>query len=165
MRTNANIKAGRQIIELQATLAVLNSASSSGTTHQQNNPYYHPATANVEVLNGERKAAYMHPLQMSSVAAAYGLPEVVRWQPKDVSSTIYKSLPETNSTQVDNLGASGCNMVYAQALFAIIGALSLEQGNLLTNRIVRERILERIGLGSNGLSSAPGEPLLNAASA
>lgn len=48
-------------------------------------PFQHPATQTVEVLNGGGKAYFMHHNQMSAVAARYGLPEVVRWQPKDVS--------------------------------------------------------------------------------
>lgn len=39
-------------------------------------------------------------------------------------------------------------MVYTQALFAIIGALSLEQGGSVANRVTRERILQVIGLNS-----------------
>lgn len=39
-------------------------------------------------------------------------------------------------------------MVYSQALYAIIGALSLEQGGMVANRVVRERILQVIGLKS-----------------
>lgn len=39
-------------------------------------------------------------------------------------------------------------MVYTQALFAIVGALSLEQGGMVANRVVRERILQVIGLKS-----------------
>ena len=45
-------------------------------------------------------------------------------------------------------------MVYAQALFAIIGALALEQGGAIANQVVRERILQPAGLKS-GLLEAP----------
>lgn len=51
-------------------------------------PFHHPATQNVEVLNGGGKAYFMHHKQMSGVATRYGLPEVVRWQPKDVSCLV-----------------------------------------------------------------------------
>lgn len=56
-----------------------------------------------------------------------------------------------------DLSASGADMVYTQALFAIIGALSLEQGGMVANRVVRERILQVIGLKS-GLASGDVQP-------
>ena len=37
-------------------------------------------------------------------------------------------------------------MVYTQAVFAIIGALALEQGGAVANKIAKERILEPLGL-------------------
>jgi large subunit ribosomal protein L15 len=37
-------------------------------------------------------------------------------------------------------------MVLAQAMYAIVGALSLEQGAAVANRITKERILANIGL-------------------
>lgn len=45
-------------------------------------------------------------------------------------------------------------MVYAQALFAIIGALALEQGGLVANRVARERILQPIGLSAGLLEGS-----------
>ncbi|KAK5088265.1 hypothetical protein LTR05_002482 [Lithohypha guttulata] len=142
---------GRQILELQTSLAVLTAADVTNQVNNNVDPFgrlafHHPATANVGVLNGGAKEFYMHHKQMSGVASRYGLPEVVRWQPKDV----------------DNLPASGSDMVYTQALFAIIGALSLEQGNQVANRIVRERILQPIGLRSDMVGTTPAQPQLNA---
>jgi len=49
-------------------------------------------------------------------------------------------------------------MVYAQALYAIIGALALEQGGQVANRIARERILQPVGLRSGALEGAQAEP-------
>lgn len=54
-------------------------------------PFIHPATDNVEVLNNGGKDFFMSHLQMSGVAGRYGLPEMVRWQPKDVSCSIENS--------------------------------------------------------------------------
>lgn len=48
-------------------------------------------------------------------------------------------------------------MVYAQALYAIVGALALEQGGQVANRIARERILQPVGLSSRLLEDAPTE--------
>ena len=48
--------------------------------------------------------------------------------------------------QPDNLNASGYDMVLAQAMYAIVGAVSLEQGGAVANRITKDRILAHIGL-------------------
>lgn len=48
--------------------------------------------------------------------------------------------------QPDSLNASGYDMVLAQAMYAIVGAVALEQGGAVANRITRERILAHIGL-------------------
>ena len=50
------------------------------------------------------------------------------------------------SSQPDNLNASGYDMVLAQAMYAIVGAVSLEQGGAAANRITKDRILAQIGL-------------------
>lgn len=60
----------------------------------------------------------------------------------------------TSNFQVRDLAASGSDMVYAQAVYAIVGALALEQGGQVANRVARERILQPIGLKSGLLESA-----------
>lgn len=77
-------------MELQTSLSLLAAADARNIAKETpdehgRQPFYHPATQNVEVLNGGTKAFFLHHKQMSSVGARYGLPEVVRWQPKDVS--------------------------------------------------------------------------------
>lgn len=71
---------------------MLNAAPSlnqaSDLHYQSKNPYYHPSTSNIEVLTEGKKAFFMHHKQMSDIASRYGLNEVVRWQPKDVSSIL-----------------------------------------------------------------------------
>lgn len=64
--------------------------------------------------------------------------------------TLYQNEVELNvnspSSQPDNLNASGYDMVLAQAMYAIVGAVSLEQGGAAANRITKDRILARIGM-------------------
>jgi len=48
--------------------------------------------------------------------------------------------------QPDNLEASGSDLVYSQALLAVIGALALEQGGAVANRVTKERILIPMGM-------------------
>jgi len=41
---------------------------------------------------------------------------------------------------------SGLEIVAAQALYAIVGAISLEKGGAVANRIAREKILQPLGI-------------------
>ncbi len=41
-------------------------------------------------------------------------------------------------------------MVYAQAMFAIVGALALEKGAAVANEVARERLLEPLGISTYG---------------
>ena len=43
--------------------------------------------------------------------------------------------------QPDNLIASGLDMVLAQAMYAIVGAIALEQGGATANKVSQERII------------------------
>ena len=48
--------------------------------------------------------------------------------------------------QPESPAASGADMVHAQAIFAIIGAISLEKGSAVANQVSRDRILGPLGL-------------------
>ena len=48
--------------------------------------------------------------------------------------------------QADNLAASGMEVVLAQAMYAIVGAVSLERGGAQANQLVKERILAPLGV-------------------
>ena len=52
--------------------------------------------------------------------------------------------------QPQSLSASGADMVYTQAVFAIVGALALEKGGAVANKVAKERILDPLGLKSTG---------------
>jgi dsRNA-specific ribonuclease len=52
----------------------------------------------------------------------------------------------TLSWQPERLLASGSELVYAQAILAIIGALALEQGGAVANQIAKEKVLDALGL-------------------
>ena len=41
---------------------------------------------------------------------------------------------------------SGLEVVAAQALYSIIGAISLERGGEVANRVVKEKILQPLGI-------------------
>lgn len=48
--------------------------------------------------------------------------------------------------QMTNLKGSGLHAVTSQALYAIVGAVSLQKGGEVANNVVRERILSPLGL-------------------
>jgi len=88
-RMEADKTTGRQIIELQTSIGLLTAADannyiSSAMDAYGRQPFHHPATENVEVLTGGAKQFLLNHKEMSGIAERYGLPEVVRWQPKDV---------------------------------------------------------------------------------
>jgi large subunit ribosomal protein L15 len=51
-------------------------------------PFRHPATESVEVLSGGARNWFTHHTQLASIAQQYGIPDVVRWHPKNVSAAI-----------------------------------------------------------------------------
>jgi large subunit ribosomal protein L15 len=51
----------------------------------------------------------------------------------------------TNTQQADNLVASGMESVLMTSLYAIVGAVALERGGEVANKIVQEKILAPLG--------------------
>ena len=48
--------------------------------------------------------------------------------------------------QADNIRGSGAASVLSQCLYAIVGAVALQKGGEVANKIARERILVPLGL-------------------
>ena len=48
--------------------------------------------------------------------------------------------------QAQDLGASGYEQVVSQAVYAIVGAIALQRGGEVVNRVVKDRILAPLGL-------------------
>ncbi|RVX72786.1 hypothetical protein B0A52_03139 [Exophiala mesophila] len=123
---------GKRILELQCSLGLLSMTDDAKfyLKDAQHDPFgrehfKHPATNAVEVISGGSRQHFTHYKYLASVAKQYGIPEVVRWHPK----------------KPDNLVASGSEVIHAQALAAIVGALALEQGSAVANRIAKEKVL------------------------
>ncbi|EHY55208.1 Large ribosomal subunit protein mL57 [Exophiala dermatitidis] len=127
---------GKRILELQCSLGLLSVSDAAIFLKDKDKdphgrePFRHPAIESAECLVGGAHEWFTHHKQLANIATQYGLPEVIRWHPKD---------PE-------RLQASGADLVYAQAVLAIIGALALEQGGAVANRIAKERVLIPLGL-------------------
>ncbi|KAJ9617207.1 hypothetical protein H2200_000928 [Cladophialophora chaetospira] len=130
---------GKRILELQCSLGLISVADTSHPMKIEDldphgrEPFRHPATESIECLLGGAHHWFTSHKQLANLAEQYGLPEVVRWHPRD---------PE-------RLQASGSELVYAQAILSIIGALALEQGGAVANRIAMEKVLMPLGLKRN----------------
>lgn len=94
-------------------------------------PVFHdPALAKLEQLSPRSRQSAVDRQRLARLAESYGMQHVVRWKPR---------MP-------DNLQASGIDSVLTHTLYAIIGALALEQGGAVANATVRERVLRPLGL-------------------
>ena len=77
-------------MDLQASLAILIAASNKPFEEPQPDPhgrlpFQHPALESVESLTEESKSMVLDTERMFILAKTYGLPDVVRWKPKNVS--------------------------------------------------------------------------------
>lgn len=46
----------------------------------------------------------------------------------------------------ENLANSGIDLVLAHTMYAVVGAIALEKGGYIANKIAQERILEPLGV-------------------
>jgi len=67
---------------------------------------------------------------LAQLAGTYGLDKVVRWRPR----------------KSDRLESSGRDVVLAQAVYAVVGAVALKKGGDVAGRVARERVLGPLGL-------------------
>lgn len=130
---------GKRVLELQCSLGLISTADASLYQSLEDQdphgrkPFRHPAIETVECLLGGAHHWFTSHKQLANLAEQYGLPEVVRWHPRD---------PE-------RLQASGSELVYSQAILAIIGALALEQGGAVANQVAKDKVLLPLGLKRN----------------
>jgi large subunit ribosomal protein L15 len=125
---------GRLIVSLEATrnIMVMPALAAQDSSIQDpfgREPFQHPALANVDKLNSRQPQDMVQKDKMAKLAMEVGLAEVIRWKPR---------MPE-------NLEISGITVVLNTTLFAIIGAISLQHGAETAHRVVRDRILRRVG--------------------
>ncbi|KAJ5222007.1 uncharacterized protein N7469_010894 [Penicillium citrinum] len=124
---------GKQIVQLQASLALVQnstatSSSSSRDAHDRE-PFSHPALNGLQNLSPRTKNALTDRKKLAELARTYETEKIIRWNPR---------LPE-------NLHESGIELVLAQTLYSVIGAISLEKGGHIANKVAQERILEPLG--------------------
>ncbi|KAL9014331.1 MAG: hypothetical protein Q9173_001019 [Seirophora scorigena] len=125
---------GKRIVGLQASLHMIaaSTATPEPTRADQwgREPFEDPVLAGLAGLTLEKKQAVLDPKRMAQLASKYGMIPVLRWKPKSPK----------------HFGASGVDVVLTHALYAIVGAVSLQKGGEVANRVCRERILGPLGL-------------------
>ncbi|KAF1954223.1 hypothetical protein CC80DRAFT_494042 [Byssothecium circinans] len=130
---------GKRIVSLQTSQALLNSPQAqqwpdnaegrAGHDKYGRVPFMHPAINSLSALSQEAKDRVLDKTRLANLAERYGLDKVARWKPK----------------RADNLHGSGQESVLTTSLYAIIGALALERGGEVANRVTQEKILVPLG--------------------
>ncbi|KAI0599205.1 RNase III domain-containing protein [Biscogniauxia sp. FL1348] len=125
---------GRQICMLEATQSILTSTANFAEPEadpyaDRREPFKTPALRNVDNLTQLQPSDLFTIEKVAQLALNTGLTEVVRWKPR---------MPE-------NIAGSGFHPIMAGAVYAIVGAISLQHGGKVASRIVRERILSKLG--------------------
>ncbi|KAJ5716495.1 uncharacterized protein N7483_002740 [Penicillium malachiteum] len=127
---------GKRIVQLQASLALAQNptpASSSAKVDEfGREPFSHAALDGLRNLSPSTKSFLTDRSKLAELAQKYEMQKVVRWEPR----------------KPNNLMASGLELVLAHTMYAIIGAISLEKGGHIANKVAQERILEPLGIRS-----------------
>ncbi|KAI4722975.1 RNase III domain protein [Aureobasidium sp. EXF-10727] len=121
---------GKRLCDVQCSLALIEQGPSLQGWQEPKKKWSHPAMRGVENLSDFSKNQTLDKDRLASLARQYGLDAVVRWKPRNI----------------DNLSSSGVDVVLAHTLYSIVGAVAMEKGGDFANKIVRERILNPLGL-------------------
>ncbi|KAI1093879.1 ribonuclease-III-like-domain-containing protein [Rostrohypoxylon terebratum] len=128
---------GRQICVLECTQTIIASSPSDrqyeDSFSHRREPFEDTTIRSVDNLSEQQPSDLLNPQKLSQFAFDMGLSTVVRWKPR---------MPE-------NIKGSGFDPIMAGAVYAIIGAVALQQGGKIASRVVRERILRKLGIQPN----------------
>lgn len=116
-------------------------------------PFQSPALANVDKLSVNRPQNHMSIQDLARVGSKTGLEQVLRWKPRNVSTVtaayaLTWTLADIMVPQPQDLQTSGLDVVLSTTIFAIVGAVSLQNGALIAGRVAREKVLGRMAKGS-----------------
>lgn len=145
IKLTSNSFPGRRIINLQTTLSIIHSPLSSTATDtpspvpdsHDRTPFTHPSLTSLAHLSSLTTAtpgtSGARPLltkkRLGNLASQLGMRDIVRWKPR---------LPA-------DLDASGVDVVLTSTLYAIVGAVAMQQGGEVAGRVAKERILKPLG--------------------
>lgn len=147
---------GRRILQLQASLALIQGGERSPNAYQSSAdriPFTHPSLTGLHNLSSNMKNYLTSKLKLSELARVYEAGEVIRWQPKRVSSfhtfprplLLQKRTDLSRLSQPARLRESGLDLVLANTMYAIVGAIALEKGGVVANEVAREALLIPLG--------------------
>lgn len=81
---------GKWIVQLQASLALVRDTPSAQTIPEKDSydrtPFQHPALEGLESLTDDARSHVVSKKQLAQLGQKYGLQDVVRWEPKNVSN-------------------------------------------------------------------------------
>ncbi|KAI0166942.1 ribonuclease-III-like-domain-containing protein [Hypoxylon sp. FL1284] len=124
---------GRQICALECTQSII--TSPPAFIEPENDPFAHrrkpfedSVLLSVDNLSARQPNDIFSLAKLAKLAVDTGLNQVVRWKPR---------MP-------DNIKGSGLEPVMSGAVYAIVGAVALQNGGKMASRIVRERIMKRL---------------------
>jgi large subunit ribosomal protein L15 len=124
--------AGRRILFLRSSLALLGEQRRATKVDDPwgRETFQHPSLEGLPNLASIDINKALGKERLSSLAVSCGIDQVARWNPR------YPL----------DLKASGCEIVYASCLCAIVGAISLERGGQYVNKVVSGAILQPLGI-------------------
>ncbi|KAF1969353.1 hypothetical protein BU23DRAFT_557666 [Bimuria novae-zelandiae CBS 107.79] len=130
---------GRRIVMLQTSQALLNAPQAEAWPRDSKGtpvadefgriPFLHPALSGLRGLTGEASDQVLDKSRLAGLAERYGFDKVTRWKPK----------------RTDNLQGSGLESVLTTTLYAVVGAIALERGGEIANKITQDKILAPLG--------------------
>lgn len=125
---------GKRLLLLQCQIALLQAPASplhsTDTFQSIRTPFTHPSLEGLSTLSGVDINTIFGKERLSNLAQRYGIHTVTRWKPRNPK----------------DMHASGCDVVYATSLYAILGAIVLEKGGKVANDVAREKILKPLGI-------------------
>ncbi|OHF01893.1 RNase III domain-containing protein [Colletotrichum orchidophilum] len=121
---------GRQAVILESTSSIVTSSPSKKgaivpETKYNRKHFEHPALTSIDNLNVKLPQKVVTKEKIEALALAAGLDKVLRWKP----------------AKPENLSGSGQQIVLNSAVFAIVGAITLQHGADVAGRVIRDRIL------------------------
>ncbi|KAI0205175.1 RNase III domain-containing protein [Astrocystis sublimbata] len=124
---------GRQICVQEALQVIITSPSlkhklPADPYADLRQPFEDPALQNIDNLTKFQPNDIFTHDKVTRLALETGLTEVMRWKPR---------MPE-------NIRSSGYNVIMASGVYALVGAVALQNGGKVASRIVRDRIMKRL---------------------
>ena len=92
--------------------------------------FSHPSLSGLNNITPHAKSMALDKKRLAQLAGTYGLDKVTRWKPR----------------QTERLESSGQDVVLAQTIYAVVGAVALQRGGDVAAQVARERILAPLGL-------------------